>query len=293
LGYNHSLFTIEWQGALDHFEATHPNENEIAADFEGWLGKQGGAFTWHRSPAFAARLEGEGFMAAGKVVSYRGRAGYENPFAHAPLDAFALRIATGFEYHGPWLTLGAGPQTTYARARLLQPNDPARRWLWNRNAILDAYQGSIAGLFSRQTWLGTGEAEMVDLAGSAWAEKTVAQKLKTQFLLSLHHLEYAAAADLLKRDTELLITTRETQVTLEKPRTARWVLQPQITLSRPGRLGLQACISQAIPLGGGQESTGNGGDTPPAAGNAATGGASAQWRGGLAWSLAATWSLNK
>lgn len=315
LGYRMPGLALEWRGALDHAQGIHPNEPTLATAFEGWLGRQGGALTWVRPQAFTARLEGEGLLGNGTVIGYRGQTGPKYPFVYAPFDVFALRAALSIETETPWLTLGAGPQGAYGLAHLLRPDDPAGRWLWNRNLILDAYQGSLTGLFSRQTWLGTGRAEWIDIGGAVWAERRFLfgrasdlasgrasgfaanppSGLKTRLLTSLHHLEYGATAKVLKRDTELLIATRETLVQARLPRESRWVLRPQASLTwQPwpeGRLGLFAQASQAIPLGHAEKLDGRGNEDVTQGNGDDASAIGKTWRGGLAWSMSVTWAL--
>lgn len=233
-------------------------------------------FADHAMP-WSLEAHAEGLAGQGHEVGYRGQTGVGDPFAWVPWRLQAGRASLRLASDAERYRLGVEGQAAGGVLRLLRPLDPAGHWLWNRNQILDAYQGSLTGIFTRENWTGIGRAAFHREGANAFAQgrwSPGAWDLRPGLDLGLHRLAWEGWTRLTRSQTALLLYTTQTRDTLRLAQRHRWLLQPGASLAASrGRWHAEAYVTQLLPISDAE------GATPEP--DPATVKPASEWRGGL------------
>ncbi len=226
---------------------------------------------------WSLEAQAEGLAGQGHEVGYRGPTGLSEPFAWVPWKLQAGRASLRLASESERYCFGLDGQIAGGVLRLLRPLHPAGHWLWNRNQILDAYQGSLTGLLSRESWTGVGRAAFHREGANAFAQRHFrlgAWDLSPGLDLGLHRMAWEGWARLTQSQTSLLLYTTEKRDTLVLAPRNRWLLQPGAAMClRRGQLQAKASVTQMLPLSYNQADR-----TDPESGQESP---SSEWRGGM------------
>lgn len=147
----------------------------------------------------------------------------------------------------------------------LRPESVFGHYLWDRNGVIDSYEGSILGVFSDETWLMNGAAYAAQ-AGAGLSRESTTWGWRHRLSLGYHYLLLQANSHLARRERSLFISTSESNVDRAYPTVEADLIPVALDLDRawgPLRLiaGGQAEIPARIRVyrsGGG--GSGKGGD---------------------------------
>ncbi|MDB5103874.1 MAG: hypothetical protein JWP91_1563 [Fibrobacteres bacterium] len=130
----------------------------------------------------------------------------------------------------------------------LRPDAPFGRHFWDRNGVIDSYQGSLLGVFNSETWLLNGAAYAAQAGGGGWAEK-VFFGCRAQAGLGYQRLVLESNSHLTKRETSLLVAVEEETFDTTYPKVTADVLTPEARVSRSwGPVYISAEAAQALPV---------------------------------------------
>lgn len=75
-----------------------------------------------------------------------------------------FRIGGGRHSRGAWIAAGESEYDA------LRPAVAFNRHLWDRNGVIDSYEGSVLGIFNNETWLLNGAVYSAQASAGAWLE---------------------------------------------------------------------------------------------------------------------------
>lgn len=255
LGLATRLGFFQWRGSLNRLRGSPFPPAAYAAGNQGWIGSQGGAWMaqgQRKGLDWRAEISGHGRLGQGRSVVFQSGQRDDDPIAYVPwkISGGAMKAALGLR-HNAW-SMGASAEAAWATGHLLRPKDPAGKWLWNRNRILSAYEGGVLGLFSRETWLGTGEAGLREISASTYVAKSWTPgswRIDPGLHLSCLRLSWRGEGEWLRRRTELLLSTQDTWDSLKVAGEEEVLLKPALSLHvERGVFHLAAEASQLLPL---------------------------------------------
>lgn len=146
------------------------------------------------------------------------------------------------------VTYGAFAGASRLDWEIPRPETAAGRHFWDRNGVLDSYEGNVFGVFSRETWLFDGAAAFRQTAAGAWLAAP-AGGWRARGGLTWHLVELHARGHLTKRTSSLLIAYSEKDYHPEFPGVRAHLLTPELTLTRVlGNLGVAVSVRQALPV---------------------------------------------
>ena len=130
----------------------------------------------------------------------------------------------------------------------LRPDIPSGKYFWDRNGVLDSYNGSIAGIFDRETWLYNGNLKLRQwVVGTGLARDF--HNWRSQFGLTYHDLDFQAQGHATKKNTQDIFFYTLQESYQNFPGIKAGLLMPELRLSRRlGRAFFEASLGQAIPL---------------------------------------------
>jgi len=193
-----------------------------------WSGRQ----TWARPPL--TRPQGYSLEDSGAIWKQESRAAYARGGYAAALDLDlgrgrhvfrGLTRKDGTLYPFSWQggkqadyavradvskairrdTLGAWLAAGESEYDALRPDNSAYgRWFWDRNGVVDSYQGSLLGLFSGETWLLNGAAYAGHAGLGVWWSSTWFGFAR-RFSVGYQYLILEANSHLTRRRTEFLL----------------------------------------------------------------------------------------
>lgn len=130
----------------------------------------------------------------------------------------------------------------------LRPSPVYGNYLWDRNGVLDSYEGNIFSLFNRETWLFDGDVDFRQWAAGGWAA-WIAPHWRGQFGMAYNQVNLKAFGHLTKKTTTLLIAYTEEEYFQSFPGVRAHLLTPEMKFSsRWGHAFLEASAAQAIPV---------------------------------------------
>ena len=130
----------------------------------------------------------------------------------------------------------------------LRPEIASGHYFWDRNGVLDSYEGSLLDLFSQQTYLFDGQAGLSQKTAGAWYSFP-AYGNRLRLGLSWHRIEMEAYGRLTQKTTTLIIAYTEREYLLHFYGVEADLLAPEIQFSRRfGRAFVEASVEQALPL---------------------------------------------
>jgi hypothetical protein len=143
---------------------------------------------------------------------------------------------------GAWLAAG---ETEYDA---LRPDSVFNHWFWDRNGVIDSYQGSLLGLFSSETWLLNGSVYAGHAGAGAWW-RSAWKGLAFRIAAGYQYLILRADSHLTRRRSEFLIGYTEENADRAYPTVEADLLPASLELSRSwGNLSVTMGGQAALPL---------------------------------------------
>lgn len=168
-----------------------------------------------------------------------------------------------------------------------RPVSVAGKVFWERNAVLDSYEGSLLGVFNRETWLFDGDLQVFRLEAGGALDRLAGGpprfgRFGGRLGLGWQRVELSARSHITKRTDIGILARSVEEVKHTPPKVIADLVTPdlRIDLDLSRRLGLSARASQAIPVRIDQADGGNGSSGKP-------GDQGAAWSGGTRISLEA------
>jgi hypothetical protein len=130
----------------------------------------------------------------------------------------------------------------------LRPEVAFNRHFWDRNGVIDSYQGSLLGVFNTETWLLNGAIYAAQGGGGIWAAKAW-RGWRGQGGLAYARLILEANSSLTKRESSFLVAFTEEDFEAVYPTVTADVVTPELRVSRSaGRFVLSIEGAQALPV---------------------------------------------
>ncbi|HKP96715.1 MAG TPA: hypothetical protein VJ385_13240 [Fibrobacteria bacterium] len=130
----------------------------------------------------------------------------------------------------------------------LRPDVAFNRYFWDRNGVLDSYQGGLLGVFNNETWLFNGAAYLAQAGGGAWGATRLGG-WRGRLGLGYQHLTLESNSHLTKRETTFLLAYREERIDKTYPRVDADILTPELRVGTSwGRMEVMATAAQAVPI---------------------------------------------
>lgn len=143
----------------------------------------------------------------------------------------------------------------------LRPDIAFNRHFWDRNGVIDSYQGSLLGLFNTETWLLNGAIYAAQGGGGLWTGKSW-RGWRGQAGMAYARLILESNSSLTKRESSFLVAFSEEDFQTAYPKVTADVITPELRMSRAeGRFILSLEAAQALPvrvrIGGDGKESGN------------------------------------
>ena len=130
----------------------------------------------------------------------------------------------------------------------LRPEIASGHYFWDRNGVIDSYEGGLLDVFSQETYLFDGRAGLSQKALGAWV-LLPAGVWQCRLGLSYHRVEMEAYGRLTKKTTTFLITYTEQEYAFNFYGVEADLLTPEDLVRRQfGRAFIEASVEQALPL---------------------------------------------
>jgi hypothetical protein len=130
----------------------------------------------------------------------------------------------------------------------LRPSPAYDKYFWDKNEILDSYEGNIFGIFSHETWLFDGSVSIRQWAAGAWVA-WITSHWRGQFGMAYNLVDMKAHENLSRKTTTLLIAYTEKDYVQSFPGIRAHLLTPEFRWSgRRGRAFAEASLVQALPI---------------------------------------------
>jgi hypothetical protein len=251
LEYRRGAWTARWTGEwIQSGYASVPEPGYSLGD-SGSAWQQAVNLAWERV-RHGAGLKASADMRAGfgshvfRGLNRQDRSQIRFSYQEAEHRAYSLRadlaaLRPGWEWGG----YAAGSELEYDA---LRPEIAFNRHFWDRNGVIDSYQGSLLGVFNSETWLLNGAVYAAQAGGGLWVAKTRAG-WRGEAGVGYGHLELEANSHLTKRETALLIAFREEDFERTYPKVIADVVTPELRVTGSlGRAFLAASAAQALPV---------------------------------------------
>ncbi len=122
------------------------------------------------------------------------------------------------------------------------------KYLWDRNGVLDSYEGNVFDIFDDETWLFNGSMNFRQWSTGAWLARNFSH-WRAQCGLAYNVMDMQGIGFLSKKTTTLLIAYTEQDYTYDFQGVRAELLTPEFSLSaRWGRFFAEASLAQALPL---------------------------------------------
>jgi hypothetical protein len=167
-------------------------------------------------------------------------------YQEAEQRSYSARADLEFRHAGcDWGAFLGGSELEYDA---LRPEIPFNRHFWDRNGVIDSYQGSLLGLFDTETWLLNGAVYAAQGGGGFWAAKAW-RGWRGQAGLAYARLILESNSSLTKRKSSFLLAYSEEDFETAYPKVTADVVTPELRLSRTeGRFVLSIEAAQALPI---------------------------------------------
>lgn len=136
-----------------------------------------------------------------------------------------FRLNRGRFAYGGWL---GGGESEYDA---LRPDVAFNRHFWDRNGVIDSYQGSLLGVFSDETWLLNGAVYAAQGATGLWAERAF-YKWNCRAAVGYQYLLLQANTHLTRRQTTFLFGFKDETFDTAYPTVEADLIPVQLRLSR-------------------------------------------------------------
>jgi hypothetical protein len=153
-----------------------------------------------------------------------------------------FRLGKGPRAQGAWIAVG---ETEYDAVR---PEVAYNRHFWNRNGVIDSYEGSVLGVFNNETWLLNGAAYAAQAVAGAWIDLPV-WGWDHRFAAGYRYLMLEANSTLTRRETTLIFAYTEETFAEKLPTVEADLIPVEWRLSRAwGGLSLVMDARAEIPV---------------------------------------------
>ncbi|MDQ2999929.1 MAG: hypothetical protein M3Y08_01510 [Fibrobacterota bacterium] len=130
----------------------------------------------------------------------------------------------------------------------LRPDGAKNRHFWDRNGVIDSYEGGFLGIFNNETWLFNGAAYTAQAGSGLWVSR-IQYGWKGRLGLAWQFLNLELNSRLTKRETNLILAYKEENFDRTYPRVQTHFLTPEAGLSKSwGPVFLSATAAQALPV---------------------------------------------
>jgi hypothetical protein len=179
-------------------------------------------------------------------VNRKGGISYPFSYEEAKQKAYSIRAdLRGYAGERAWGAYAGGAET---ESDALRPDVPFNHYFWDRNGVIDSYQGSLLGVFNNETWLLNGAAYAGIAGGGVWGGSSFLG-FPWRLGLDYAHLVLGAGSHLTKRETTLLFAFREERTGFTSPRIAADILAPEARIGKTwGPWTVSVLAAQAIPV---------------------------------------------
>lgn len=189
-----------------------------------------------------------------------------------------FRLGGGRRAQGAWLAAG---ETEYDAVR---PEIAFNRHFWDRNGVIDSYEGSVLGVFNNETWLLNGAAYAAHAAAGAWIDLPL-WGWDHRFAGGYRYLMLQANSTLTRRETTFILAYTEETFAEKLPTVEADLIPVEWRLERAwGNLSLEMDARAEIPVRirvHGEKDPGPGGE----------GNGGATYTGGTAAGIRLSWRL--
>jgi hypothetical protein len=220
------------------------------------LGDSGSAWRQDVLAAYERMRAGNGFRASlafdvglgrhvFRGINRKGENLYPFSWQEGAQKDYALRgdfrYACKRAVFGTWI---GGGESEYDA---LRPETAFNKHLWDRNGVIDSYEGSLLGIFNNETWLMNGAAYAAQAGAGLWEESWFAG-WRYRLGLGYQYLLLQANSHLTRRQTSFLLAYQEETFDATYPTIEADLVPVQVGLYREwGNLSLEAKIMGEIP----------------------------------------------
>ena len=222
MAYKGSGAEIRWEGRWSRLSSSADADPKYSFSWQGNRLQNafsvGSRFQLGELP-MQSSLTGESHHSAFSIKGRRSGNDYDPSFSHLPLTADANQLTANLGATPSFGQVNASWSGALLKGEAYEPRDPAGKWFWDRNQIMDAYQGALLGVFSRETWLLEGSAQsQIQTADFNWrreffhkvfSESESTLKFSHQLGLSGAQIKWHAKGLLVRKNTQLLLITEE------------------------------------------------------------------------------------
>jgi hypothetical protein len=179
-------------------------------------------------------------------VSRKGGISYPFSYEEATQKAYSIRAdLRGYRGERAWGAFAGGAETESDARR---PEVAFNHYFWDRNGVIDSYQGSLLGVFNNETWLLNGAAYAGLAGGGIWYGSGFLG-FPWRLGLDYAHLVLEANSHLTKRETNLIFAVHEELTDFTSPRITADILTPEIRIGKAwGPWSATLIAEQAIPV---------------------------------------------
>jgi len=130
----------------------------------------------------------------------------------------------------------------------LRPEAAFDKYFWDRNSILNSYEGNIFDIFDDETWLFDGNMNFHQWSSGAWLARNFPH-WRAECGLAYNAMNFEGLGHLSKKTTTLLIAYTEQDYTYDFQGLQADLLTPELKVSgRWGHFFALASLAQALPL---------------------------------------------
>lgn len=251
LEYRRGAWSAGWNGEWTRMAYPHvPAMGYYLAD-------SGSAWSYGAKAAYDGAGDGEGIRVAADVRIgfgshvFRGanrKASSQTRFSYQEAEQRSYSARVDLESRLAACDWGAFLGASELEYNALRPETAFNRHFWDRNGVIDSYQGSLLGLFNTETWLLNGAIYAAQGGGGFWAAKAW-RGWRGQAGLAYARLILESNSSLTKRESSLLLAFSEEDFDTVYPKVTADVVTPELRLSRSaGRFVLSVEAAQAMPV---------------------------------------------
>jgi hypothetical protein len=268
IGYRRGPLDVTWSG---HYTALHYpglQTGKYALADSGSVWKQDARLAYARKGDYGiARAAGDVEYSAGdhafRGTSLKDQGLYRFGYEEVEQRSYAARADLSLAR--PMWEAGIRAGASGLALRALRPQEAFGHHFWDRNGVLDAYQGSLLGLFDRETWLFNGSLYLEQWESGAWYA-LLRKGWRAQTGLSFQHAVFKTESHLTKRTTTLLVAYEEENIDKAMPTIRADLVTPELRVTKDwGRFYFDVNVAQVLPVRisverkGGKKSSGSGG----------------------------------
>ena len=251
LAYRRGAWSAGWNGEWTRLAYPH------VPPMGYYLADSGSAWTYGAKAAYDGAGDGEGMRVNADIRIgfgshvFRGanrKASSQTRFSYQEAEQRSYSARADLESRHAAFDWGAFLGASELEYDALRPETAFNRHFWDRNGVIDSYQGSLLGLFNTETWLLNGAIYAAQGGGGLWAAKAW-RGWRGQAGLAYARLILESNSSLTKRESSLLLAFSEEDFDTVYPKVTADVVTPELRMSRSaGRFVLSVEAAQALPV---------------------------------------------